>query len=102
VQIVGIHDGAIDKTKEGIMAEKFYCKYCGQSFSSVQSLTQNWCLKNPAGKSGQRHVLYEGGEKAQYTCKYCGQKFASLQSLTHNWCLKNPAGKTGQPHEAAL
>jgi DNA-directed RNA polymerase subunit RPC12/RpoP len=84
------------------MAEKYFCKYCRQSFPSVQSLTQNWCQKNPAGKSGKHHVLYEGGEKAQYTCKWCGQKFTSLQSLTHNWCTKNPAGKSGQPHEAAL
>jgi hypothetical protein len=42
-------------TQEDIMAGKFYCKYCGQAFSSVQSLTQNWCTKNPAGKTGQPH-----------------------------------------------
>jgi len=81
---------------------KFFCKYCGLSFPSVQSLTQNWCTKNPAGKTGQRHVLYEGSKKAQYTCKYCGQKFSSIQSLVQNWCTKNPAGTSGHPHEAAL
>ena len=81
---------------------KFFCKYCGQSFPSVQSLVQNLCLKNPAGKSGQPHVLYEGSEKTQYTCKFCGQRFSSIQSLVQNWCIKNPAGRTGHPHEVAL
>jgi uncharacterized Zn-finger protein len=84
------------------MAEHFYCKYCGVSFTSVYSLTHNYCSQNPAGKSGQPHVLYEGGEKSQYTCKFCGQKFSTLHSLTHNYCTKHPEGKTGQHHEPAL
>jgi hypothetical protein len=45
----------VGQDDENIMAGKFYYKYCGQVFSSVQSLTQNWCTKNPAGKSGQPH-----------------------------------------------
>jgi DNA-directed RNA polymerase subunit RPC12/RpoP len=81
---------------------KYFCKYCGLSFTSVQSLTQNWCKKNPAGQNNHPHELYEGGEKAQYTCKYCGLKFSSIQSLVQNWCKKNPAGPNGHPHEVAL
>ena len=77
------------------MAEKFYCKWCGQQFSSVAGLTMNSCSKNPEGK---KHELYEGSEKAQYTCKYCGQKFSSLSSLTANSCLKSPHKK----HHPAL
>ena len=32
------------------MSEKVYCKYCGSSASSVKSLTQHSCSKNPEGK----------------------------------------------------
>ena len=32
------------------MSEKVYCKYCGSSASSVSSLTQHSCSKNPEGK----------------------------------------------------
>jgi DNA-directed RNA polymerase subunit RPC12/RpoP len=81
---------------------KVFCKYCGQSFPTVQNLTQNWCKRNPAGPNGYAHVLYEGNEKPQYTCKHCGQKFSTIQQLVQNWCKKNPAGINNQPHEAAL
>jgi hypothetical protein len=77
------------------MAEKFYCKWCGMNYSSVVSLTNNSCSKNPNGK---KHELYEGSEKSQYTCKYCGQKYSSLVSLTNNSCSKSPRKR----HEPAL
>ncbi len=77
------------------MAEKFYCKWCGQNFSSVSSLTANSCSRNPEGK---KHELYEGSEKSQYTCKFCGQKFSSISSLTANSCSKSPHKK----HHPAL
>lgn len=72
------------------MAEKFYCKWCGQSYSSVSSLTSGSCSRNPEGK---RHELYEGSEKTQYTCKYCGQKYSSISSLTSGSCSKSPHKK---------
>ena len=72
----------------------FYCKWCGQKYSSVSSLTNGFCSKNPNGK---KHELYEGSEKAQYTCKYCGQKYSSLSSLTNGFCSKNPNGKKHEP-----
>jgi DNA-directed RNA polymerase subunit RPC12/RpoP len=73
----------------------YYCKWCGQKFSSVSGLTANQCSRNPGGK---RHELYEGNEKSQYTCKYCGQKFSSLSGLTANQCTKSPSKK----HQPAL
>jgi hypothetical protein len=79
-----------EKDKERDMAEKFYCKWRGASFSSVSNLTANSCSRNPEGK---RHELYEGSEKSQYTCKYCGQKFSSLSNLTANSCTKSPHKK---------
>jgi len=72
----------------------FYCKWCGQKFSSVASLTAGSCLKSPTRK----HELYEGSEKSQYTCKYCGQKFSSLPSMFAGSCLKSPTKK----HQPAL
>ncbi|MDR2835173.1 MAG: hypothetical protein LBV69_03090 [Bacteroidales bacterium] len=53
----------------------FYCEYCGAKYSSVSSLTSNWCSKHPDGASKGKHKLYEGSEKNKYTCKYCGQMF---------------------------
>lgn len=76
------------------MSEKFYCKYCGSSQSSVKSLTGNLCSKNPEGKY---HVPYEGSEKSKYTCKYCGSSQSSIKSLTGNSCSKNPNGKYHEP-----
>lgn len=69
------------------MADKFYCKWCGNNSSSVSSLISKTCSRNPEGK---KHALYEGSEKAQYTCKYCGLKFSSLTSLTSKSCSKSP------------
>jgi transcription elongation factor Elf1 len=80
-----------EKTTEGVdMAEKFYCKWCGQSYSSVATLTATSCSRNPEGK---KHELYEGSEKSQYTCKYCGQKYSSLSTLTATSCSKSPHKK---------
>ena len=75
------------------MSEKFFCEYCGQSFSSVSSLTGIYCSRHPDGANKGKHKLYEGGEKSQYTCKYCGQKFSSISSLTGNYCSRHPDGK---------
>lgn len=29
------------------MSEKVYCKWCGNSYSSIRDLTNNRCNKNP-------------------------------------------------------
>ena len=72
------------------MADKFYCKWCGQDYSSVMSLTHVSCSHNPDGK---QHELYEGCEKPEYTCKYCGLIYKSLVSLTLGNCKKSPHNK---------
>ena len=72
----------------------YYCKYCGQKFSSISSLTASNCSKNPNGKY---HEPYEGSEKSQYYCKYCGQQFSSISSLIASNCSKNPNGKYHEP-----
>lgn len=69
---------------------QFHCLYCGADRSSIQSLTNSTCTKNPNGKY---HVPYEGSEKSQYTCKYCGSERSSILSLTNSTCTKNPNGK---------
>jgi len=76
------------------MAEKYFCKFCGQQFGSVVSLSNSSCFKSPS----KRHELYEGGEKSQYTCKYCGQKFQRLVSMSNSSCRKSPTTR----HEPAL
>ena len=72
----------------------FYCKWCGNKYSSVQTLVNGMCPKSPTKK----HELYEGSEKSQYTCKYCGNKYSSLQTLTNGMCSKSPTKK----HQPAL
>jgi DNA-directed RNA polymerase subunit RPC12/RpoP len=77
-----------------IMAEKFYCKWCGSSYSSISSLTSNSCSKSPT----KRHQPYEGGEKSKYYCEYCGSSYSSISNLTSNSCSKSPT-KYHQPYE---
>jgi hypothetical protein len=73
----------------------YYCKYCGQKYSSVFLLTNAGCFKSPTKK----HVLYEGAKKSQYVCKYCGTKSNTIVSLTgSSHCLKSP----NKWHEPAL
>lgn len=36
----------------------FYCEYCGQKYTSVQSLTANKCLRHPNGSFKGKHKLY--------------------------------------------
>ena len=73
---------------------KYYCKYCGDSATSIHSLTFRSCSQNPEGKN---HVPYEGSEKKQYYCMYCGDSATSIHSLTFRSCSKNPYGKKHVP-----
>lgn len=80
----------------------FYCKLCGSKFSSIQNLTNGFCLRSPLGALKGRHELYEGSEKSQYFCKLCGQKFTSIQQLVNGFCLRSPLGALKGRHEVAL
>ena len=71
---------------------KVYCKYCGNGFPSVQTLTSGSCIESPTKK----HVLYEGTEKAKYSCKFCGQSNSSMHTLCAGHCNKSPT-KHHQP-----
>ncbi len=82
--------------------EKYYCKYCGQSFSNVRSLTAISCPRHPDGPNRGKHAPYEGSEKAQYTCKYCGQKFSSIRSMTAISCPRHPDGPNKGKHSPTL
>ncbi len=84
------------------MSEKFYCKYCGTSFSNVRTLTAASCFRHPDGPNKGKHALYEGGEKDQYTCKYCGTRFRTLSSLTAASCFRHPDGPNKGKHSPAL
>lgn len=80
----------------------YYCKNCGQRFSSVSALTMNKCIRHPAGPNKGPHELYEGSEKSRYTCKYCGQSFSSIQAMTMNKCYRHPNGPNKGSHSPAL
>ena len=80
----------------------YYCKHCGQRFSSVSSLTSSWCPRHPDGCNRGKHALYEGSEKPSYTCKYCGREFPSISSLTSSWCPRHPDGCNRGRHSPAL
>lgn len=88
---------ANNKLKISIMT-KFYCEYCGQSYSTVRLLAESICPKNPNG--GRNHKLYEGSEKSKYTCKYCGHQYSTLRLMAQSICPKNPEGKKN--HSPAL
>ncbi len=76
------------------MSEKYYCKWCGDYYSSIKSLTVNRCRKNP---SSEYHEPYEGSEKPKYYCKWCGDYYSSIKSLTVNRCRKNPNSDYHEP-----
>ncbi len=82
--------------------QKFYCEYCGNDFSSVQSLTRNKCAYHPDGAYKGYHKLYEGSEKSKYTCKYCGNQYNTIRTLTSCKCPKHPQGAGKGWHAPAL
>lgn len=90
------------KSKQGATMTHYYCKYCGQKFPTISSLTSGRCIKHPDGSYEGRHALYEGSEKSQYACKYCGQKFSTISSLTSGKCIKHPDGSYKGRHSPAL
>jgi predicted nucleic acid-binding Zn ribbon protein len=90
-----------DKQESFIMA-KFYCKYCGNAYSSVQSLTSTTCSRHPDGVGKGRHALYEGDEAPEYTCKYCGKRASTIASLTSQTCPRHPDGNGKGRHSPAL
>ena len=88
--------------QEPFIMAKFYCKYCGLSFSSVQSLTSTTCSRHPDGVGKGRHALYEGDEAPEYTCKYCGKRASTIASLTSQTCPRHPDGNGKGRHSPAL
>lgn len=80
----------------------YYCKNCGNKFSSIQNLTGNFCNRHPLGAGKGKHELYEGSEKSKYECKYCGTSFSSLINLTGNFCNRHPSGAGKGKHSPAL
>jgi aspartate carbamoyltransferase regulatory subunit len=81
---------------------KFQCKYCGNSASSISSLTAGSCFHHPLGSNSGKHALYEGSEKPKYSCKYCGNTASSISSLTGGSCFRHPIGSNKGRHEPAL
>ena len=80
----------------------YYCKHCGQHFSSVTALSNQPCPRHPNGAYRGRHVLYEGGEKETYTCKHCGQRFRSISAMSVQPCPRHPNGSYKGKHSPAL
>ena len=76
----------------------FFCKHCGQRFSSLEMLQANRCIRHPEGPQNH-HELYAGAEATHYVCKYCGQKYFSIADMTANRCPKHPNGR-GQGRHA--
>jgi len=67
---------------------KFFCMYCGSTYSSISTMTSFSCRKSPTGN----HVPYEGSEKSKYICKYCGSSYSSISTMTSFSCKKSPTG----------
>jgi hypothetical protein len=66
-----------------------YCKWCGQKYSDPRALSINSCRQN---SEGNKHAIYEGGEKKAYCCKYYGRKFNDMRNLCINSCKESPSG----------
>ena len=84
------------------MADKYYCKHCGTSSSSISSLTAQPCGRHPLGNNKGRHELYEGSEKSKYNCKFCGSSSYSISGLVAQPCGRHPNGNNKGYHEPAL
>jgi len=84
------------------MADKFFCKYCGTSWSSVSSLTSGMCPRHPNGPHKGHHAPYEGSIKSKYSCKFCGTTHSSIQSLTSGVCSRHPNGSYKGNHEPMI
>jgi len=82
-------------SKKQQKAVKYYCKWCGFESPSLNGLTFAHCKHNPYG---DKHELYEGGEKSEYVCKYCGHKKPNLRSLCSGVCNRSSDGR----HHPAL
>lgn len=82
------------------MSRRFYCKYCGQSFATLDSLHKQGCPRHPDGFYKGNHCLYQGAQKKEYVCKYCGESFPTLCALTADKCVKHPDGFLAGSHEA--
>ncbi len=70
----------------------YYCEYCGDKRSSIQTLTMQACTRHPLGPHKGKHKLYEGSEKQRYECKYCGESKDSIAKLTLGKCVRHPDG----------
>lgn len=43
------------KSKQGATMTHYYCKYCGQKFPTISSLTSGKCIKHPDGAYKGKH-----------------------------------------------
>lgn len=96
--VVDFLEALLISFKEEIVMPNYYCKYCGQRFSSLAMLETNHCIRHPEGPQNH-HELYEKGEQTHYVCKYCGQKYFSIADMTANRCPHHPKGR-GQGRHA--
>ena len=72
----------------------YYCMFCGAEFKTIRDLTSNTCQRRGFG---EKHVLYEGGEKEKYTCRFCGAQFRTIRDLTSNSCIRRGVGEKHIP-----
>lgn len=84
------------------MNDRVYCKHCGVSDKSVESLTSTLCARHPDGLRKGNHELYEGTEKSRYYCKHCGTSAKTIALLTTSACNKHSKGSLKGKHEPAL
>ena len=84
------------------MSETILCKFCGQKYSSVATLTAATCQRHPSGPLKGKHAPYQGEESDRYTCEFCGQKYSSISSLTAATCQRHPNGPLKGKHAPML
>ncbi|MBR5638629.1 MAG: hypothetical protein IKW83_02585 [Muribaculaceae bacterium] len=44
------------KLYEGSEKKRYTCKYCGQQFTSIMSMTGMWCFRHPNGQNKGKHA----------------------------------------------
>ena len=70
--------------------KKYYCKYCGTSYTDLFQLTHGSCRNNAQGNG--KHVPYQGETEGPFFCEYCGTSYTDLFQLTHGTCRNNIQG----------
>lgn len=68
------------------LKEKYFCKYCGKSYNSVNRLNKEKCPRSPKGF----HKPFLGEIQYRYFCKYCSRNYPTIANMCSCKCSQSP------------